>query len=47
MEFTNGMLIFIGSVGAFSAFLIFWLVFLIVTGRKMKKILKSNEKPEE
>ena len=47
MELTNGMLILIGSAGAFAAFFIFWLVFLLVTGRKMKKILKSNEKPEE
>lgn len=47
MELTTGTLIFLGSAAAFVVLTVFLLVYLAVSGKKMKKILKENEFPEE
>lgn len=47
MEFTRGTIIFLGSAGSFAAILIFWISYMAVTARKMKKLLNEVEKDEE
>lgn len=47
MELTKGMLVLLGSGGAFVLITAFLLIYLALTGKKMKKILSENEFPEE
>ncbi len=47
MEFTEGMITVIAGASAFAVLFIGLPVYLIITKRKMKKILKRNETEEE
>ena len=47
MELTTGTLIFVGSTATFVVLTVFLMVYLAMSGKKMKKILKENEFPED
>ena len=44
---TTGTIVFIGSACAFVFIIIFLLIYLTLTSKKIKKILNQNEFPEE
>ena len=46
MNFTQGEIIFLSSAVSFVGIFVFWLIFMIVTSRKMKTILKTPSNDE-
>ena len=42
MELTAGVITVIAGIASAGVILLFWIIFFIVTGHKMRKILKRN-----
>ncbi|MBR5090021.1 MAG: hypothetical protein IK093_11395 [Ruminiclostridium sp.] len=46
MELTAGVITVIAGIASAGVILLFWVIFFIVTGHKMRKILSRNSRNE-